>query len=102
MNNVPGVFECNAHTSLSRRWNVTFDLLAAFPYVVHFVLPVLFIAYNMIVRRSRGLSVIYQYLWCVGWTNIVAGTVVFILVMSLVELVIEVNVYIFRIMLLLY
>ncbi|KAL5271248.1 hypothetical protein ACHWQZ_G001772 [Mnemiopsis leidyi] len=67
------MFQCLPHQILSRRWNITFDLLAAVPYLIHFVLPVLFIAYNIVTRRGGGVPLIYQYLWCVGWVNIVAG-----------------------------
>jgi len=72
------IFHCLPHQILSRQWNVTFDFLAAIPYMFHFALPVLFIAYNVITRRARGVPLIYQYLWCVGWTNIVAVLIQFL------------------------
>lgn len=72
------MFQCLPHQILSRFSNIPFDVLAGVPYMLHFALPVLFIAYNVIRRRRGGVPLIYQYLWCVGWVNIIAVLIQFL------------------------
>eukprot|EP00048_Salpingoeca_helianthica_P016952 m.235005 g.235005 ORF g.235005 m.235005 type:complete len:272 (+) comp19856_c0_seq1:42-857(+) len=70
------IFRCLPHRELSTHPNVVLDFLAAVPYLVHFPLPVLFIAYLYFANRRR--KHIYPFLWCAGWVNLLAVIVQFL------------------------
>lgn len=70
------IFQCLPHRALSTHPNIVLDLLAAIPYLIHFPLPVLFIAYLYFTHRRR--KQIYAFLWCAGWVNLLAVLVQFL------------------------
>jgi hypothetical protein len=60
------VFHCMPHKIFASFHTPVLDVLAAVPYLIHFVLPFVFIAYLKVVRRTRD---IYHFIWCLGWVN---------------------------------
>lgn len=64
------VFHCYPHRILARFAHPVLDFFAAVPYLFHFGLPFLFIAYKF--ASSRSVSGVYPFLWCAGWVNLVA------------------------------
>ncbi len=64
------LFFCHPHKLLSYLANPVFDLLAAIPYLIHFPLPFLFMAYLILSPRKR--QALYPMLWCAGWVNLIA------------------------------
>ena len=64
------LFHCLPHRVVSYYSHPALDFLAAVPYLVHFVLPFLFLFYLTIHRYRRRF--VYSYIWCAGWVNLVA------------------------------
>ena len=64
------VFQCQPHQILGRHMHVVLDVLAAIPYLIHFPLPILFIAY--LASNSSRRKGLYSFLWLAGWVNLVA------------------------------
>lgn len=64
------LFFCHPHKLLSQLANPVFDLLAAVPYLIHFPLPFLFMAYLILNPRKR--QAVYPFIWCAGWVNLIA------------------------------
>ena len=67
------LFFFNPHRLFAQFANPLFDVLAAFPYLLHFPLPALFAAY-LIVSPKRQAA-IYPYFWCIGIVSIIAVSI---------------------------
>lgn len=64
------LFFCYPHRILSTLANPLFDVIASIPYLVHFPLPFLFIAYLALTERKR--DALLPFVWCMGWVNLIA------------------------------
>eukprot|EP00118_Oscarella_pearsei_P024688 m.306597 g.306597 ORF g.306597 m.306597 type:complete len:328 (+) comp41385_c0_seq1:207-1190(+) len=64
------IFHCFPHRVVSYYSHPLLDFLAAIPYLVHFVIPFLFLIYLASNRYRRRF--VYSYIWCAGWVNVIA------------------------------
>lgn len=64
------IFFGQPHKILSKLANPIFDILAAFPYLLHFPLPFLFALFLLVHPKRHGA--LYPFLWCAGWVNLIA------------------------------
>jgi len=70
------VFHCYPHQILARFAHPVLDFFAAIPYLVHFPLPAFFIFYKL--TSSRRRETLCQFLWCVGWVNLIGVLIQFL------------------------
>lgn len=64
------IFFCLPHRELGQYASIPLDILAAIPYLVHFLLPVIFAVYLGLTKRRRRY--VFPFLWCAGWVNFLA------------------------------
>eukprot|EP00128_Syssomonas_multiformis_P000004 Colp12_sorted_trinity150504_noHs@12243 len=69
------LFRCYPHRVLSAYTSTFLDILAAIPYLIHFVLPFMFVGY-LYTKPNRRQDIFY-FLWIAGWVNFLAVIVQF-------------------------